>query len=95
MDPASKTYAFAYQAVQQTAPSASGVYTIYTPQQWVYVGESDDLRQSLLQLLNERNGHCMARWGPLWFSFETVPSTNRASRLQALVTALRPACNPA
>lgn len=30
----SETYAFAYQAVQAKAPNASGVYTIYSSQQW-------------------------------------------------------------
>ena len=88
----SETYAFAYQAVQAKAPNASGVYTIYSSQQWVYVGESDDIRQSLFRHLNEPDA-CIARRGPLSFSFEMVPAAERVSRQQALVTALAPACN--
>jgi hypothetical protein len=86
-----ETYAFAYLAVQAKAPSESGVYTIYTSQQWVYVGESADIRQSLFRHLNEPDA-CIARRGPLSFSFEMVPATERVSRQQALVTALAPAC---
>jgi hypothetical protein len=89
-----ETYVFAYQAVQEKAPNASGVYTIYTSQRWVHVGESDDIRQSLLRHLNEPPA-CMARYGPLSFSFETVPAVERLLRQQALVTELMPACNAA
>jgi predicted GIY-YIG superfamily endonuclease len=88
------TYVFGYRAVQDMAPKASGVYTIYTSQQWLYVGESDDIRQSLFEHLNAP-GACMKRRGPLSYSFELVPAAERAIRRQALVTALVPACNPA
>ena len=88
----SETYTFAYHAVQAKAPNASGVYTIYSSQQWIYVGEGDDIRQSLFRHLNEP-GACIARRGPLSFSFEMVPASERVSRQQALVTALAPACN--
>ena len=90
----SETYAFGYQAVHEKAPNASGVYTIYSSQRWLYVGESDDIRQSLFGHLNEPAA-CMARRGPLSFSFEVVPAAQRATRQQALVEALAPACNPA
>ena len=90
----SETYAFAYQAVQAKAPNASGVYTIYTSRHWVYVGESDDIRQSLFRHLNEPAAS-MARRGPLSFSFEMAPAGERVSRQQALVAALTPTCNPA
>jgi hypothetical protein len=89
-----QTYAFTYQGVEEKAPSASGVYTIYTAQQWVYVGESDNIRQSLFRHLNEPSA-CMDRFGPLSFSFERAPAAERVSRQQALVAELEPACNPA
>ncbi|HWW86234.1 MAG TPA: hypothetical protein VNZ26_21715 [Vicinamibacterales bacterium] len=89
-----ETYPLAYQAVQEMAPNASGVYTIYTSQRWVHVGESDDIRQSLFRHLNDPPA-CMARYGPLSFSFETVPMAERVSHQQALVAALKPACNAA
>jgi hypothetical protein len=84
-------YAFGYRAVQDTAPNMSGVYTIYTSQRWLYVGESEDIKQSLFRHLNEPSA-CMARRGPLSFSFEVVPPAERVGRQQALVAALGPTC---
>jgi len=88
------TYVFGFRAVHDMAPGASGVYTIYTSQQWLYVGESDDIRQSLFEHLNAP-GACMNRRGPLSYSFELVPAAERAARRQALIAALVPACNSA
>ena len=90
----SETYAFGYLAVREKAPNASGVYTIYTSQRWLYVGESHDIRQSLFGHLNGLTP-CMERRGPLSFSFEVVPAAQRVTRQQALVEELEPACNPA
>jgi hypothetical protein len=88
------TYALTYRGVQEKAPNASGLYTIYTSQQWVYVGESDDIRHSLFRHLNEPDA-CMDRCGPLSFSFELTSSAERVSRRKALMAELRPVCNPA
>ena len=85
------TYAFGYRAVQDKAPNMSGVYTIYTSQRWLYVGESDDVKQSLFNHLTEPSA-CMTRRGPLSFSFELVPPAERVRRQQALVAALEPTC---
>ena len=32
-----------------SVPHASGVYALYTAQKWVYVGESDDIQQRLVE----------------------------------------------
>lgn len=95
-----KTYAFAYKAVQEQAPSASGVYTLYTSRRWVYVGETDDIQQSLFRHLNEQNSASeqhpdMDRFGPLSFSFETSPAADRVALQQGLIAELKPACNSA
>ena len=84
-----QSYAFTYSGVRK-APNASGVYTIYSPQQWVYVGESDDVRQSLFRLLNESTAW-MDRYGPLSFSFEELSPAERAACQVALVEELHPA----
>ena len=85
------SYAFGYRAVSERAPRASGVYTIYTSQRWLYVGESDDIRQSLFQHLNE-SGACLSRRGLLSFSFELVPAVQRPDRHRALIAVLAPEC---
>jgi hypothetical protein len=85
----SASYAFTYGGVH-AAPNASGLFTIYGPRGYVYVGESDDVRGSLYRLLNE-SSPWMDRLGPLSFSVELVPQPERIARQQALVSALKPA----
>ena len=81
-------YAFTYAGAHE-APNASGAYTVYSPQRWVYVGESDDIRQSLYRLLNE-SATWMDRFGPLTFSFKRLPRAERAASQAALVEELNP-----
>ena len=88
-----KTYAFTFRGAQE-APNASGVYTIYTSQHWIYAGESDDIRQSLFDHLNQPTA-CMAGFEPLSFSFELAPPDERIARHQALVAELAPECDRA
>ncbi len=85
------TFAFGYRAVQDKAPNMSGVYTIFTSRRWLYVGESEDVKESLFRHLNEPSA-CIARLGPLSFAFEVVPAAERVGRQRALVAALAPAC---
>jgi hypothetical protein len=63
---------------------------IYGRQRLVYVGERDDIRQSLFRLLNDSPAW-MDLFGPLSFSFEQLPPIERAACQQALVEALNPA----
>jgi hypothetical protein len=86
---AEQSYALTYAGVRE-APNASGLFTIYSPQQYVYVGESDDIRQSLFRLLNDSTGW-LDRFGPLSFSFERLEPAGRAACQQALVAELKPA----
>lgn len=86
------TYALGYAGVDQKAPAAPGIYTIYSAVRWVYIGESDDIKRSLFVHLNEAAPR-MRRFGPLSFSFELVTGVERTVRRQALVAALKPACN--
>jgi len=86
------TFAFGYRAIDDKVPTASGVYTIFTSRRWLYVGESDDMKQSLFGHLNAPS-RCLAR-GALSFSFEVIPPEQRVNRQRALIAALVPACNP-
>ena len=90
-DESNDTYALGYRAVQDKAPTMSGVYTIYTSQRWLYIGESENVQQSLFKHLSEPSA-CLARRGPLSFSFEVVAPAERVGRQQTLVTALAPTC---
>jgi hypothetical protein len=90
-DQDSDGYMFTFEAVRRKAPNASGVYTLYTARQWVYVGESDDIQRSLFRHLNEPDAS-INRFGPLSFSFELAPADERKARQQALIAELEPAC---
>jgi hypothetical protein len=87
-----ESYTFTYAGAHE-APTASGLYTIYSPLRWVYVGESDDIRQSLFRLLNDSPAW-MSRFGPLSFSFELLPPAERVACQQALVKELNPVQHP-
>ena len=84
-----ETYMYTFEAVREKAPSASGVYTIYTPRRWVFVGESEDIRLSLFRHLNDESAR-MTRFGPLSFSFELMSPAERVPRRKALIAALEP-----
>jgi hypothetical protein len=80
------TYALGFRAVQDQAPDASGIYAIFTPRRWLHIGETDDIRRSLLDHLNDE----LAESGPLSFSFEVVPPAGRNARRRALIAQLAP-----
>jgi hypothetical protein len=84
-------YPFTFEAVREKAPNASGVYRLCTPQRWVYIGDSDDIRQSLFRLLNQPR-ESMTRLGPLSFSLELAPASERHALQQGMVTELEPVC---
>ena len=84
------TYALGFRAVQDRAPDASGVYAIFTSQRWVHIGETDDIRRSLLDHLNNADANGLATCGALSFSFEVVPAAGRVTRRCALIAQLAP-----
>jgi hypothetical protein len=67
------------------------VYSIFTSKRWVYIGESDDIQQSLFNHLNEP-GACLQRFSPLSFSFELKAAAERRATLDALIAARKSAC---
>jgi len=87
-----QSYAFGHRAVDHQVPEGSGIYAIFSARRWVYVGESNDIRQSLFRHLNTEEA-AMTRFGSLSFSFEMLASDQRLARQQALVAELKPACN--
>jgi predicted GIY-YIG superfamily endonuclease len=87
-----RSFLYNASSVRQNAPAASGVYGIFTPHEWIYIGESQDLQARLLQHLNGDNP-CIGTSGATSFSFELVPAQQRAVRQSALVLEYRPVCN--
>jgi hypothetical protein len=91
---ANDTYPFTFEAVREKAPNASGVYRLHTPHRWVYIGESEDIQESLFRHLNEPS-ESMTRFGPLSFSLELVPAGERHALQEGLIAELEPACTTA
>ncbi|MEO7649978.1 MAG: hypothetical protein ABIZ80_05890 [Bryobacteraceae bacterium] len=83
--------AFNTNTVQRNAPAASGVYGLSSAQEWIYIGETDNIKASLLGHLAERDT-LIARRRPSGFTFELSPSYNRTARKDRLVVELSPAC---
>jgi hypothetical protein len=68
------------------------VYAIYRPNQWVYVGEGQDIRTRLLAHLNGDNPR-ITRENPTGFQFEEVAPNLRVARQNQLILVLKPVAN--
>jgi hypothetical protein len=79
-------------AIETIAPSASGVYGISNATEWIFIGESDDIRNSLLNHSQESNT-ALSRRNPTGFVFEVCDVAHRAARQDRLVGEYGPKCN--
>ena len=86
------TFVFTPRAVREGAPDQSGVYAIFNPAHWVFVGDNDNMRQALFSCLNTPNA-CINSHEPLSFSCEVASPDERGGRRDALIAELRPICN--
>lgn len=86
------TFLYSMNSVLSSATQNSGVYGIFKPDQWIYIGESGNIKQRLIQHLN-RDNECIVRHGPTAFIFELCPSSERVQRQDALILEFLPPCN--
>lgn len=86
------SYPFTREGIEENAPSGSGVYVLFDQERFIYVGESDDVRQSLMRHL-EGDDTWIHAWAPPFFSYELYPASTRVARQGALIQELKPACN--
>jgi excinuclease UvrABC nuclease subunit len=86
-------YAFDRHTITTVVDHSPGIYVLWNAEQWIYVGESQDLRESLLTHLNGGDPRIAAR-SPGAFGFELHRSREgAAARCHELVRALEPLCN--
>ncbi len=85
-------YAFTAEGVLEGAPEDSGIYAIFTPTHWVFIGDADDMRGALFDHLNTPR-NCIDKYHPLSFSCEVVSRRGREVQRDALIAELRPTCN--
>jgi hypothetical protein len=83
---------FAPVAIQAYAPMASGVYGISNALEWIYIGETDDIRGALLTHLSEYESPLMQS-KPAGFVFEVCDRGRRSARQDRLVHEYGPTCN--
>jgi hypothetical protein len=83
---------FTVVSIQKNAPEFSGVYGLSNAREWLWVGESDNIRASLLEHYRE-TGTVLKNRMPTGFTFEMCSSTERIARREVLVRELRPRCH--
>ncbi len=85
-------YTFSNVSVRAHAPAASGVYGISNSREWIYIGETDNIQERLLQHLAEISTELKAR-APTGFVYELCERHARPSRQDRLVMQYEPVCN--
>ena len=78
--------------VNTFAPVASGIYGITNAREWLYIGETDDIRGDLLAHLQDLKTPVMVRQ-PTGFVFEVCDRGTRLSRQDRLILEYEPSCN--
>lgn len=85
----SKSYSFTQLSILLHAPARAGVYHLHTTARCIYIGETENIRQSLL-------GHLrgdipwITVWDPSGFSFGLCSGSSRVQRKKELVAKLHP-----
>jgi hypothetical protein len=86
---------FSEAGVATYAPCEPGIYGIYSNQQWIYVGESQDIEKSLYAHLHRQSeeSYCILSRSPTHFVFDLGDEMWGKTRVKGLVEELKPACN--
>jgi hypothetical protein len=78
--------------VQAYAPKTSGVYGISSAREWIYIGATENINDSLVGHLQELGTQLM-NLKPTGFVFEICDGSRRLSRQDRLVSEYEPICN--
>lgn len=89
---AARRFAYDLHSITHYAPPLSGVYAIFSPSECLYVGASDDICASLLEIYYEDQPHLNDRHLS-HFSFDLVPPDDRGGRQTDCIRELQPVCN--
>jgi hypothetical protein len=74
------------------APQLGGVYGLSNAQEWIFVGEADNIQEALGDHLRDLGTSLMKRQ-PTGFVFEVCDGARRSARLDCLVLEYEPSCN--
>lgn len=88
----SKVFGFTRQEIEALTPGQVGVYALFKPQVWIYVGKGD-IRARLLAHFNGDNA-CITAQRPTSFQAEVIADQARMdAREKQLILELKPVCN--
>ena len=79
-------------SIRANAPEVSGIYGISNAREWIYIGETDNIRGTLLDHLQDFDTSVMKRQ-PTGFVFEVCGGVRRQARQDRLVLEYEPTCN--
>lgn len=85
-----KSYSLNRASVFMHAPGKSGVYMLHNASRCLYIGDSDNIRQTLLQHMRDDHS-AINLFDPDGFSFELHPASSRARRRDQLNSEFDPA----
>jgi predicted GIY-YIG superfamily endonuclease len=85
-------YSLTMMMIYAQAPTVSGIYGISNAREWIYIGETDNIRRALLAHLQDSGATVMQRQ-PTGFVFESCDQVSRPARQDRLVQEYEPTCN--
>jgi|SRR5579884_2116771 len=83
---------FTAASIRKNAPECHGIYGLSNAREWIFIGESRDLRATLMERLREV-GTSVALRNPTGFSFERLSPGDCTLRQNQLIRELQPSCN--
>lgn len=89
----SVAHAFKSTSIRAHAPSAPGVYGISNAREWIFIGQTDNIRSALIGHLEDSDNQ-VRHMVPTGFVFELCPLEGQSVRFGRLVAEYLPACNP-
>lgn len=87
--PKGKCYAFCESSIVAYAPEHSGVFGLYNSDYQLFIGESSNIRASLLEHLSE-GAHTSSLFQPTCFAFESCGEDVRLATAQRLIEEYKP-----
>lgn len=83
---------FTASSVRRNAPALSGVYGISNATEWIYIGETDNIQEALLEHLRDQETS-IRKLHPTGFVYEICERARRSGRQDRLILEYGPAKN--
>jgi hypothetical protein len=83
---------FSELLIERFAPTLAGVYGLSNAREWIFVGETENIKAALLAHLQASNPAVAGR-SPTGFTFEVCSPYARFARQDRLIQELEPVCN--